>query len=1367
MRNPFRLSAAALIAVLSLPAGAAEVWDAPAFSVPARELLQAATAVKRERPTAVVVLLDERRFVLDEQHRLTSISRLIYRIDSPDGVERWAASTAHWQPWHQAMPTIRARVITLDGHEHQIDQKLLTDAANRSGDNQVYDDSHTLEGPLPAVAIGAVVEEEITVRDEKSFFPAGSVFREYIGRPMPVLRSRVSIDAPESLPMKHRTQLLPTAVVQEVRANGRHTWTLDQGLLDEMGAMDSNLPPDTAAWPNVEFTSARSWEAVAATYRQMTEPRIRNDDARPLIAGLKAPLKMSATRDYIAKVVERLHRDVRYTGVEFADARLIPEYPAETLRRRFGDCKDKSTLLVAALRASGIDAYLALLSAGDDQDVSPDLPGLGMFDHAIVYVPGTEDLWIDATAEYTRVGTLPPSDTDRLALVIRAGEKELTRTPAMRSGDNAQIETRDFFLAEYGPARVIETTETHGTVEGEFRSWYAGTDNKERLDDLTNYARSAYRAKSLEKYEHSSSTDFSKPYSMSIEMKDAPVGFTDLHSSAVGVNVANITSRLPSYFDERLEAESDGEKPAKRTADVVFEPFVTEWNYRIRPPPGFQARKLPADEVLSLGPAKLESEFKVAVDGAVHARWRFDTVKRRYSPAETDALLKALRELQSAETQLITFDQVGVALRAEGDFKGALHANDALIAANPRKAVHRLRAATALLEAGLGARAQREAQAATRLEPKSALAWKTLGWMLQHDAVGRRFGEGFDRDGALAAYQKARALEPENTDIAADLAVLLEHDASGVRYAPGSNLEAAISTYRLRRELLSEDDAEDDKYTRNLSYALFYARRYPELREELRKQSPGATQRALTLAAIAAESGGESGGAKALEFARGLSSDEPDRRAALASAGNLLVRVREYSSAADLIEASTRGQTTTAATTQRIATLRKTQRNDGKAIEPVDARGVVMRWFAELLAIDGNENGLRSLLAPGSESLLESADFALARRAVVMGLRKQDLPFEVGADILFSNLRVNVEGDDAGGYRVQLRMTGETQTFYVVKLDGGYRILALAAQLGPVAAKALERVDAGDFAGAKRWLDWARVEQRPANTDDPLAGPSFARAWTVGVETDIAAARSAAAMLLADSGMAERAVPLLVAARGTTSSAADKLSLDVALARAWLDLERWPELREVATRLVAAVPGSAQAFRYQQWASIQLEQWDAVESASRERLARLPDDSLAREMLVRRAEARGKYGEISGIMQPLIDSGRATASDYNQYAWTSLLTQPVDERAVDAARMAYDETQGKSFAIAHTLACVYAATGKPREARDLLLKGMEQTGIDRPDDAAWYGFGLVAEAYGDSQSARDYYAKVTKPKKGMIQPSSVYALSQARIAALK
>ena len=46
------------------------------------------------------------------------------------------------------------------------------------------------------------------------------------------------------------------------------------------------------------------------------------------------------------------------------------------------------------------------------------------------------------------------------------------------------------------------------------------------------------------------------------------------------------------------------------------------------------------------------------------------------------------------------------------------------------------------------------------------------------------------------------------------------------------------------------------------------------------------------------------------------------------------------------------------------------------------------------------------------------------------------------------------------GYRVRLRAAGDTQSFYVVKEDGAYRILTVAPMMGPVALMAQERVDA-------------------------------------------------------------------------------------------------------------------------------------------------------------------------------------------------------------------------------------------------------------------------------------------------------------------
>jgi hypothetical protein len=437
-------------------------------------------------------------------------------------------------------------------------------------------------------------------------------------------------------------------------------------------------------------------------------------------------------------------------------------------------------------------------------------------------------------------------------------------------------------------------------------------------------------------------------------------------------------------------------------------------------------------------------------------------------------------------------------------------------------------------------------------------------------------------------------------------------------------------------------------------------------------------------------------------------------------------------------------------------------------VEVTDPRTVVLKAYSLLLSASNRLEefrGLGSRLA--QESVDISADYDNARRAMYSALARQETPFDVAADLVYGNLRVTVEGDDVRGYRAQVRGSGMTVNYYVVKEAGVYKLLAVSPLTGAMARAAIERLDANDAEGARQWLDWARLEQRVANSEDPLVGYNFARFWTVGGQADAADMRTAAALLMADAQLSAGALPLLLAAQTTARSDVGKLSLDLALARTYQELEQWPKLDEVGTRLAAAWPNSGLAFHYQQWARIQQKRFDEVAAAARERLARMPEDMTATRVLVESADARGAFTEMTQLMEPVIDSARATAGEFNEYAWIALLQRPVAERAVEVARQAFEETQGRENAVAHTLACVYAATGKPREARDLLLKGMSRVGTaDKLDDSSWFGFGLIAEAYGDSVSARDYYSRVEKPKKGHVPATSLYAMSQARLKAL-
>src|SRR5271166_548093 len=160
--------------------------------------------------------------------------------------------------------------------------------------------------------------------------------------------------------------------------------TFDSGPMNALEEADRKLPSDVPAYPSVVFSTGISWQQVADEYGEIVDRQIASADLRPLVTKLTAG--KNARDDKASAILQYLSREIRYTGVEFGNATVVPRSPAETLTRKYGDCKDKASLLVAMLRSAGIPAYLALLKADGEEDVFPDLPGMGMFNHAIVFV---------------------------------------------------------------------------------------------------------------------------------------------------------------------------------------------------------------------------------------------------------------------------------------------------------------------------------------------------------------------------------------------------------------------------------------------------------------------------------------------------------------------------------------------------------------------------------------------------------------------------------------------------------------------------------------------------------------------------------------------------------------------------------------------------------------------------------------------------------------------------------------------------------------------------------------------------------------------------------------------------------------------
>ena len=129
------------------------------------------------------------------------------------------------------------------------------------------------------------------------------------------------------------------------------------------------------------------------------------------------------------------------------------------------------------------------------------------------------------------------------------------------------------------------------------------------------------------------------------------------------------------------------------------------------------------------------------------------------------------------------------------------------------------------------------------------------------------------------------------------------------------------------------------------------------------------------------------------------------------------------------------------------------------------------------------------------------------------------------------------------------------------------------------------------------------------------------------------------------------------------------------------------------------------------------------------------------------------------------DLGKENAELLNGLAWYALFTGKVTDDDV-ATAMKATQMQKDAPYILHTLACLYAETGKTKEAHDLLLRAMDDWNLDEPNDEVWYVLGRIAEQYGERDIAIADYRKLKKPKEILAVPTSTWRLAQMRLKAM-
>jgi tetratricopeptide (TPR) repeat protein len=1354
----------------------AQVPDSPSvaghFTLPARDLFASATAVPAPEGANIAILEDDDYYSFDDQGRMTHVGYTVYKVLTEKGAEAWDSISVGWEPWHESRPEIRVRVITPDFSEHMLDPKNINETPAHEGEYKIYSDGKRLHAPFPAISQGVVVEEEYSQRETEPLFAGGRAGWTTFGREqVPVQHSHLEFDFPSALPLRTATLLLPGVSPKRTEANGRTKLVYDIGRLDGIEDNDPNFPPDVARFPQVSYSTGVSWQALATEYSKIVDSRANPASVQSVVDALIAGKKTVAEKE--AVLLDYLDREVRYTGIEFGGNAINPHDPAETLAKKYGDCKDKATLLVTMLRAAGIPAYVALLNAGSRLDVPDALPGMGIFDHAIVYVPeiaasgaqpASPALWIDATDRYARLGQLPVADQGRMSLIARPESTALTQIPLSESRDNVLVEFRTMTLSENGPAAIVEKTQPKGVYESRYRSFYADKPDKETRDNLSQYVKAQYVSDNLTTVERTDPGDLSRQFELTIGCDKAKRGYTSLTGAEAAIRLEALFFRLPEELTRKEDTAKKNKKDdsAPRTADwELVEPYSVDMNYRIVPPPGFVAKELPANTTISLGPATLIEEFSTAKDNAVLAHINFNTAKRRYTVAEATELRNKVADITSGPAIVVSFEPEAEVLMREGKVREALASYRALVTMHPSEAVHHLQVANLLLEAGMGEAARSEARLAVKLEPKSATAQKVLAEILKHDLVGRNLRAGSDLPGAEAAFRAAAQLDPDDNSTQGDLAILLEYDSVGRRYSRESHLKDAIVEYKK----LGQDKLSDLDLTNNLAYAEFYAGDFSNACTDAQALNP--QPKALIAACVAAQQGSKAGMA---EVNKRVTDDSAFKDTAH-TAGEMLMNVRKYPLAAEFLQAGVAGDNAEQAVS--LASLLRDARPHEDLQFANTPQDTVKHFFLLSMEPSITEAKLDTLLSRNARAVmaLQNADEKKkeleAGRNLNSQLAREGTFLDVTVDILAQAFDPKIEGADETGYRLKVQVPGgSNMTFFVVKEDGQYRLLDTDQDPNAIALEMLDRIQAGDLRGAKVLLDWLREDVHLEGGDDPLGGPVFPRFWTRGAAPDANRMKlAAAAILVGTRPTVERGVAVLEPALKAATTERDRQNIQLALSAAYFTQQNFKGLVEVSGALLSQVPESRLAFLNNVEALIGLARYDDAMKLCDDRLKLLENDPDALRSKTNVESARGNYTAALTWLKKLSDLGHEDGELMNETAWLALYTGHIDQKDVAAGIKATQLAKDNPH-ILHTLACLYAMTGKTTEARDLLLRSMDDLNLDEPNDDYWYAFGLIAEQYGERDTAIADYHKLEKPKNILEVPTSSYKLAQMRLEAL-
>ncbi len=432
-----------------------------------RDKLLARTTNKNGHP--VTILQDLTVNTVFENGLGSRFVQFAAQVHDAEGARRMRARSIQFDPESQRVDIRSARVYRADGrvleatesYEEQLGEPWY----------RVYYDTRALVVVFPDLEPGDSIELRYRVDDVSP----RNLYADYYGD-MHFFQSgepRAHVEYVLITPKK-RTFYFNQPKLSSLRHTREQVGeeNIDKFEADNVPALkpEPDLPGLTEIAPYLHVSTYKTWEEVGRWYWGLIQDQLYADES------LKQKVKdiVKGEKDH-AKIVKLIYgwvvKNTRYVALEFGIHGYLPYRVPDVVRRGFGDCKDKASLIYTMLREAGVDARLVLARTRRNGAIT-DLPAsLSVFDHAIAYVPEF-DMYLDGTAEHSGTLELPAGDQGITVLQVGPKSAVLTKTPVLKPSTNERARILQISLDADGSGEVSAEEHVKGTEAAGYRQTY-------------------------------------------------------------------------------------------------------------------------------------------------------------------------------------------------------------------------------------------------------------------------------------------------------------------------------------------------------------------------------------------------------------------------------------------------------------------------------------------------------------------------------------------------------------------------------------------------------------------------------------------------------------------------------------------------------------------------------------------------------------------------------------------------------------------------------------------------------------------------------------------------------------------------------